>query len=55
MEQTDVAEKRQRYKIGLCVLEEVKLAKSSGWAEEDDGDDDGSGSDGFHLLEAVSH
>ena len=64
-EQTD-APKSQRYKLGMCVLAQVKLAKS-GWGEDgEDGEDGGkdandeandnsSDSGGFHFLEAVNH
>eukprot|EP00903_Cladosiphon_okamuranus_P011490 g10822.t1 len=66
---TDTAERGQRYKIGLCVLGVVYLAKATGWGKDegDDDDDDNNSSnsnsnsnssdetDGFHLLDPVSH
>lgn len=38
-EQTETAEKDQRYKIGMCVLEAVKLTKS-GWDKDDLGNNE---------------
>eukprot|EP00178_Gracilaria_changii_P009822 TRINITY_DN28533_c0_g1_i1.p1 TRINITY_DN28533_c0_g1~~TRINITY_DN28533_c0_g1_i1.p1 ORF type:complete len:163 (+),score=7.90 TRINITY_DN28533_c0_g1_i1:59-490(+) len=51
------APKGQTYKLGMCVLARIKLTQC-GWGEgegEGEGEDtNDTGSDGFHLLEAVS-
>eukprot|EP00752_Nemacystus_decipiens_P009837 g8775.t1 len=49
---TDAA-KGQEYKIGMCVLALVKLAKTA-WGKDEDDNADDDASDDFHMLEAVS-